>query len=60
MLLESFVGVMAMVAACAMPPGIYFAINSRQYCRRRRECGGRNDQRLGLFAASANHDRSRP
>jgi carbon starvation protein len=28
MLLESFVGVMAMVAACAMPPGIYFAINS--------------------------------
>jgi carbon starvation protein len=28
MLLESFVGVMAMVAACAMTPGIYFAINS--------------------------------
>jgi carbon starvation protein len=28
MLLESFVGVMAMVAACAMPPGVYFAINS--------------------------------
>jgi carbon starvation protein len=28
MLLESFVGVMAMVAACAMQPGIYFAINS--------------------------------
>ena len=28
MLLESFVGVMAMMAACAMPPGIYFAINS--------------------------------
>ena len=27
MLLESFVGVMAMVAACAMPPGVYFAIN---------------------------------
>ena len=28
MLLESLVGVMAMVAACAMPPGVYFAINS--------------------------------
>src|SRR6202041_880456 len=28
MLLESFVGVMAMVAACPMPPGVYFAINS--------------------------------
>jgi len=28
MLLESFVGVMAMVAAAAMPPGVYFAINS--------------------------------
>src|SRR6202043_2831241 len=28
MLLESFVGVMAMVAACAMTPGVYFAITS--------------------------------
>src|SRR5437899_933512 len=28
MLLESFVGVMAMVAACAMTPGVYFAISS--------------------------------
>jgi carbon starvation protein len=28
MLLESFVGVMAMVAASAMSPGVYFAINS--------------------------------
>jgi carbon starvation protein len=28
MLLESFVGVMAMVAACAMTPGVYFAMNS--------------------------------
>jgi carbon starvation protein len=28
MLMESFVGVMALVAACAMTPGVYFAINS--------------------------------
>jgi len=28
MLLESFVGVMAMVRRCAMQPGVYFAINS--------------------------------
>ncbi len=28
MLMESFVGVMAMVAACALEPGVYFAVNA--------------------------------
>jgi len=28
LLMESFVGVMAMVAACALSPGVYFAMNS--------------------------------
>ena len=28
MLMESFVGVMAMVAACALDPGVYFAVNA--------------------------------
>jgi len=39
MLLESFVGVMAMVAACAMPLDLFRDQQPAQYCRRRRECG---------------------
>jgi carbon starvation protein len=30
MLMESFVGVMAMVAACALDPGVYFAVNAHE------------------------------
>jgi len=48
MLLESFVGVMAMVAACAMPPGVYFAINSPpSIVGGAGDAAARNHQRLG-------------
>jgi carbon starvation protein len=54
MLMESFVGVMAMVAACSMSPGVYFAINSPESI-----VGGGvrrgDDQRMGIPARPADH-----
>ena len=57
MLLESFVGVMAMVAACAMPPGVYFAINSPAQIVGASAGSCRADHlQLGISAFRADHD----
>ncbi len=59
MLMESFVGVMAMVAACALQPGVYFAMNSPPaIVGGTVESAAQTISRVGLLARAANDDGS--
>ena len=59
MLMESFVGVMAMIAACVLEPGVYFAVNSPAGIVGRDGRSGRADH-LGLGLPGRSRDDGRP
>ena len=65
MLMESFVGVMAMIAACTLDPGVYFAMNTtpaalgRLPSRRAQRGGLRGDARAHAGAGAPRWARRR-